>query len=193
MGKAEKKKKAKKAKKNVPRTIFFIRHGEKPQKSEETGKLSAIGRQRSFHLQLHGRRWKPKMLFATKPRPPRVGEERPRSARMIETLQPFIEEWQVPVNAVNTEHQVDDVKGLVKTIRNLEPEINPILVCWAHEHIPSLVKPFLTRKQDLKWDSNEYDQVWVVSRGKVRVENQGFVPEDTDPTESVPEPHTTTE
>jgi len=173
MGKSAKKKEKKKNSALASirsKTIILVRHGEKPPKAQETGQLSSLGEQRSLHLQLIGRRWKPQSIFATQPRP---GDDRPRAARMLQTMQPLAEELKL---SIDTTHHVDEIKALVNSVKSSDKD--RVLVCWAHEYLPKIARAFLKDKpNNLVWDRAEYDQVWIVSRGKLRVEKQEFEPE----------------
>ena len=133
-----------------PRTIFIIRHAEKP---DDVGDphLSEKGRQRAAALPRYPF---PELaaVFAAM--------NTPASARPVETVTPLAAALGLPIRAGLT-HQ--KILPLFDLMLSGEFAGKHLLVCWHHEEIPDLTKALgVNLARSYKWPA-VYDRVWVLT------------------------------
>jgi hypothetical protein len=158
-----------------PDLIMIIRHGEKPTGTGAPYGITAAGVQDSESLTTtgwaragalvelfapavgHVRRGlaRPTALFASNQTGPAGG-----SAREVETISFVAAQLGV---AINSDYGVGDESQLVAVLAKTR---GPILVCWEHDHIPTIADDLgtVTPAVPQTWPSSRFDVVWVFVR-----------------------------
>ncbi len=153
--------------------IIIIRHGEKP---DEGDNLSCKGLNRALALPqiLYSKFGLPAAIFV----PAINGGKKTSTARMYQTIVPFIVKYNL---RVNSKFDVDDVEGLAGALKLTE---GTSLVVWEHKNINDLATA-LGVQQKLKWEGNDFDGIWIVTFGTtgatVTVDKEGLSPKDACP------------
>jgi hypothetical protein len=159
------------------KTVMLIRHAEKPRPEAGVQGVDELGRVGPQNLSVKG--WqragalvcmfrdadadadadagagpagivRPRHLFA-----PRVTALSP-SARGAQTLAPLAQALGV---AVNTDHEKDDIAGLMAAIGRCP---QPVLVAWQHKAIVRLANALLgsSSRSPQRWPDDCFDMVW---------------------------------
>lgn len=149
--------------------VIFIRHAEKENADgtvQEVG-LSAKGYKRANELpdffmnhlpnQIH----KPDLIIAMK-------QSRKKSSnRCVETVQPLVKAFNIPLYAEYTKPQTDLA---VQEINQVGKD-KTVLVCWEHEELVEIakllgapVKSWGNNPKAKKSDDTNYDAIWVLTK-----------------------------
>ncbi|HEX6428915.1 MAG TPA: histidine phosphatase family protein [Niastella sp.] len=147
-------------------TIVLIRHAEKP---AEGYRLSCQGVNRANAL--------PPVLYAKFGRPGVIyvaQSDSTQHARMRQTITPFAKKYGLELNS---KYEVSDIKGITKNIRKQK---GTVLVVWEHKGLVEMAKQ-LGVKEKLKWNSDDFDSIWIITfskKGKARlaVDHEGLHP-----------------
>jgi hypothetical protein len=131
------------------RTVFIIRHGEKP---HEGPHLSETGRARARALaDLFGGCFrKPDLLIAA--------ANKPKSCRPVETLEPLAAALGL---AIDDRFETEDVDRVAAHLRQGQvPVEGAALIAWRHDAIPQLARALGARNAPSKWPEHVFDRVW---------------------------------
>jgi hypothetical protein len=158
----------------APTKIMLIRHAEKP---DETGAVLGVdenGRANPHQLSVRG--WQragalvrfftlaaqsgpagietPSAIFACKPLNGSC------SVRPFSTIWPLAAALQIPVNHDISKNEEAALLNAVASVSGA------VLICWAHEPIPALVKGIAGELPGLpvKWPGKRFDLVWILDR-----------------------------
>lgn len=132
--------------------VIMIRHGEK---NDATGNLSCQGLHRAFDL--------PKVLNAKFPNIERIyapslnNGKIPDHARMFQTITPFAVQNNL---AINTSYKVSKAADVAKDVMSKK---GLVLLVWEHGNIPDIAKALGVTTPNLKWGSNDFDSIWIVT------------------------------
>ena len=156
----------------ILRTVFIIRHAEKP---SEGPHLSDKGRERAQALvDLFGDCFcKPVALIAA--------ANQPKSSRPVETLEPLSAALGLSINA---ELGTMDVDRLAERLRGGREPVGPvILISWRHDAIPLLAQALGAQDAPSDWPEHIFDRVWrllYAADGAARFADlaQGLLPGD---------------
>jgi hypothetical protein len=154
--------------------VVIIRHGEK---NEATGNLSCKGLHRSLLLPkvLNNKFRKLSYIYV----PAVSGGKSTAHARMLQTVTPLAVQDNLPVNSKYT------VSASNKIAQDVMEKTGSVLLVWAHQNIPDIAQALGVKDQDLHWDSNDYDSIWVITyttskKGKLKatltVDKEGLNP-----------------
>lgn len=154
------------------RTVFVIRHAEKP---DEGPHLSEQGHERTRALVgLFGDCFcRPDALFAA--------ANKPGSRRPLETLEPLAAALGLPIDAGFKTAEVD---RLAERLRGADaPPVRVALVSWRHGALPALARALGADDAPTTWPEHVYDRVWrllYVADGSARFADlaQGLLPGD---------------
>jgi len=154
------------------RTVFIIRHAEKP---SEGPHLSDLGRERARALVgLFGDCFcKPDALIAA--------ANKRKSSRPVETLEPLSAALGLPINA---DFGTMDVDCLAERLHGGgEPVGRVVLISWRHDAIPLLAQTLGAQDAPSDWPEHIFDRVWrlfYTANGAVRFADlaQGLLPGD---------------
>jgi tetratricopeptide (TPR) repeat protein len=138
----------------LPQAVVLIRHGEKDVGDD----LNKRGRERAQCLANHFKYAHFTHLFAFNDK---------HSNRPVETITPLSEMTGV---LINTSFDRDNVKGLVKHIREL-PASAKVLICWEHSYLKKIAEHLGVKKVH-KYKSDEYDLQWTVQNGVLTSTNE---------------------
>ena len=151
-------------------TVVIIRHGEKPLNNHN---LSCKGQNRALQLPdvLNKKFSKFDYAFV-----PSLGNgEHTSHVRMFQTVAPLAIKNQMEIN---TNFKGKDHDGIAKSILSIK---GTVLLVWKHSKI-QLIAQNLGVKNPPKWNSQDFDGIWVVSfkNGKalLEIDNQGINPSD---------------
>lgn len=131
--------------------IIIIRHGEKPVEGDN---LSCQGLNRAMKLPavLYKKFGVPTSVYV-----PAINTGKETStARMYQTAMPLAIKYNL---VINTKYEVEDAESLAQSLLKAE---GTSLVIWEHKAIDNIVKA-LGVEGKLKWDSNDYDSIWIVT------------------------------
>lgn len=143
--------------KSYPKTIFIVRHGEKPgdpalDNPEDGIDLSTRGYERAAALAPYfvAKFGKPDAMFATQPSK--------HSNRPVETITPLAQ-------AVNEEIKADiadaDFASLANEILSDSKYGGQVLlICWHHGNIPALTQALGGQPPEDPWPGAVFDRVW---------------------------------
>jgi broad specificity phosphatase PhoE len=133
-----------------PKTIFIIRHAEKPDDANDPH-LSEKGRRRAAALP--GYPFSAlSAVFAAK--------TTSESARPVETITPLAAARQLEISA---EVKDKEFPTLVEHVLAKNFEGKDILICWHHKEIPHLTRALgVNLARSYKW-ADVYDRVWVLT------------------------------
>ena len=137
---------------NPPLKILLIRHAEKPLIGEN---LSCKGVNRSLAL--------PGVLVAKFGIPnftyvPSIGKgSATKHSRMMQTITPMASKYNL---TINSKYSKNDAKGIAADILTKK---GTVLVVWVHSLIPSLAEAFGVKNSIAKWDSDDYDSIWIIT------------------------------
>jgi hypothetical protein len=144
-----------------PAEVIIIRHGEKPdepkaqhlsRRGEDRAKALVAFFMKNSLVTEHGL---PVALFASEPTHKGSGQ-RPR-----ETLQPLASELHLPIQ---TPFESKDYAKLAELIlKNSKYDSKTIVICWVHEHIPSLAAALGVIPEPPKWKEQVYDEAYVIT------------------------------
>jgi len=154
------------------RTVFIIRHAEKP---SEGPHLSDMGRERAQALVgLFGDCFcRPDALIAA--------ANQPKSSRPVETLEPLSAALGLRIDA---DFGTMDVDRLAERLRGGgEPVGRVVLISWRHDAIPLLAQALGAQDAPSDWPEHIFDRVWrllYTANGAVRFADlaQGLLPGD---------------
>jgi hypothetical protein len=152
------------------RKVIIIRHGEKP---DDGDNLSCKGFNRAMQLPpvLYSKFGLPAAIYV----PSLHTGKKTSTARMYQTVIPFAVKYNL---TVNSKFDVDDVNGLAGALKQTE---GTSLVVWEHKNINDLAKA-LGVEEKLKWDSDDFDSIWIVSftasGATIKVDKEGLTPKD---------------
>ena len=98
---------------------------------------------------------------------------------MFQTISPFAIKYNL---AINTSYDVNDVDQLVKKIKKAS---GTVLIVWEHKEMPVIAELLGVKTDNLKWDSDDYDSIWVVnisdSKAILTKDKEGIKPASTCP------------
>ncbi len=140
--------------KDAPLKVVFIRHGEKPIKGSN---LTCEGFNRSLQLPhvLYNKFGIPTNIYV-----PALGlGSDTKHARMFETIVPFAVKYNL---TLNTKFEEKDANGIASEILKQK---GTVLVVWEHKAIAPIVHA-LGVSQDIYWDDNDFDSIWIVTFDK---------------------------
>jgi broad specificity phosphatase PhoE len=138
-----------------PKTIYLIRHGEKP--SDPSNKnLSSRGHERAEALAAkHGKLFGPfDYLFAAR--------ESSSSNRPLETITPL-----ATVLGLDIDDSIEAKDYSDLTDRLLEDnryERQSVLICWHHEDIPSMAKALRAKHAPSEWPGSVFDRNGILDQ-----------------------------
>jgi len=133
------------------KTVYFIRHGEKP--SSGANGLNAQGIQRAQYLRQHfGPESEYNIGYILAQRPKKDG----RQARPYETVKPLAADL---VLTVDTDCGRDDFEGFVKKVQDYKGKGN-VLVCWEHKRLTDLAKALGVRDPP-RYPTERFDLIWT--------------------------------
>jgi hypothetical protein len=153
--------------------IVFMRHGEKPEKG---GNLTCKGLNRSLQLPamitqkfgIPDYTYVPKLAMGDKT----------SHARMFETVIPLAVKYNL---VINSKYDEKDFTGLAAELKGLK---GTVLVVWEHSAIAGVVQA-LGIGDELKWGSDDYDSIWIVSfidgKAKLSMDKEGLNPSNNCP------------
>jgi hypothetical protein len=157
-----------------PARVIIIRHAEKPD-DEQSLHLSDAGQDRARRLvpwftqgKVLGTNGPPAALYAARPSRQR------ESLRCEETLEPTARALGLPVRVP---FKAPDYAALAFDLSR-DPSLRGknVVVCWVHDFLPDLPAAFGTKTKGLKWKSDDYDSVYVItfsgSRPKLQITRQ---------------------
>jgi broad specificity phosphatase PhoE len=136
-----------------PKTIFIIRHAEKPDDLGDPH-LSPRGQQRAAALPRYPF---PKLaaIFAA-----RISSE---SERPVETVTPIKTDRNMSLSADVKDREF---QKLVAQVMSEDFKDTEILICWHHGEIPALAAALGAKvPPNYKWPDDVFDRVWVLSYG----------------------------
>ena len=137
--------------KDEPLKVVFIRHGEKPTKGSN---LTCDGFNRSLQLpSLISKRFGvPANVYV-----PALGlGTDTKHCRMFETAVPLAVKYNL---TLNTKFEEKDASGLAADILKQK---GLVLVVWEHKAIAPVLQA-LGVTQELVWDDNDFDSIWIVT------------------------------
>ena len=134
--------------------IVFIRHGEKPDKSDN---LSCKGLNRA--LELPGVLRKKIGLIDYLLVPSLNNGKSTNHARMFQTIIPYAIQQNMDIN---TKYDETDNKLIAEKIKYLN---GTVLLVWEHKNILKIVRE-LGVKDNLTWDDNDFDSIWIITFDK---------------------------
>ena len=135
------------------RTVYFIRHGEKPQ---EGNGLNAQGIQRAQYIRkLFGPDSEYKIDYILAQRPKKNGAQ----GRPFDTVRPLAEDLGL---AVDTGCGRDDFDAVTTKIKQYTGSGN-ILVCWEHKRLTDLAVMLGVHKPP-RYPTDRYDIIWTCEK-----------------------------
>jgi hypothetical protein len=153
-----------------PARLIIIRHAEKPD-DDQNPHLSAAGQDRARRLvkwltqgKVLGTNGAPAALFAAKPTRQR------ESLRCEETLEPTAQALgqhvRAPYRATDYEALADDL------LHDPSWRDRNVVVCWVHDFLPELPAAFGVKAKSLKWKSDDYESVYLITfpKGKPKLQ-----------------------
>jgi len=131
--------------------LVFIRHAERP---DDGDNLNCQGLNRSMLLPavLFKKFGKPNYVYV----PSLSSGAVTKHARMLQTITPFVVKYQLKVNSAYDE---TDYKSVGKALFR---ENGTIIIVWEHKNIAPILE-YLGVKADLKWPSDDFDSIWIVT------------------------------
>jgi hypothetical protein len=135
--------------------VVFIRHAEKTSQGDN---LTCAGLNRSLQL--------PHVIVSKFGVPdytyvPSLGlGEYTARGRMFQTVTPLAIKYNL---SINSKFDEDDATGIADDIIQKN---GTILVVWEHHAIASIVEALGIHNQDLIWNHNDFDSIWVVTFDK---------------------------
>ena len=154
------------------RTVFIIRHAEKP---SEGPHLSDTGYERAQALvRLFGDCFcKPDTLMAA--------ANTPKSSRPVETLEPLAAALGLTINGAFETKDVDRLAEHLCGARGSSGRV--VLISWRHDAIAPLARALGAQHAPSHWPEHVFDRVWrllVSTDGTVRFADlaQGLLPGD---------------
>lgn len=131
--------------------IILIRHGEKPDNGDN---LSCAGLNRALKLAevLKNKFGIPDYIYAPSP----ATGKQTKNGRMLQTIMPFAVKYNLNIN---TTCNVDESDKLTNAIRK---NTGTVLVVWEHKELATIAE-ILGVKGYLKWDSDDYDSIWIIT------------------------------
>jgi hypothetical protein len=140
--------------------LVFIRHAERPDDGEN---LTCAGFNRSVLLPavLYRKFNIVDDIFVPSPNLGKVTKQ----ARMLETIIPYAIKYNL---SINSKFDEDDSKSLAAALLK---ESGTVVIVWDHSEIPGIISA-LGIRQFLKWDSDDFDSIWIVTfpNGKPRLQ-----------------------
>ncbi|WP_198171399.1 histidine phosphatase family protein [Mucilaginibacter aquatilis] len=132
--------------------IIIMRHAEKPANGDN---LSCKGFNRAMMLPgvLVKKFGVPRYVYVPSPSTGKAT----KSGRMLQTVWPLATKYNL---TVNSKFDVENTKALAKNISN---KTGTVLVVWEHNAIRSIIAALGIKADKLKWKSNDYDSLWIVS------------------------------
>ena len=147
--------------------IVLIRHAEKP---TEGYSLSCQGVNRANALPpvLYAKFGLPGVIFVAQ------SDDTNQHSRMTQTITPFAKKYGLELN---NKYKVNDIKDVTKNIRKQK---GTVLVVWEHKGLVEMANQ-LGVKEKLKWNSDDFDSIWIITfskKGKARlaVDHEGLHP-----------------
>ena len=159
--------------KDAPLRVVFIRHGEKPTKGSN---LTCAGFNRSLQLPrvIDKKFGKPTNIYVSALA---LGTET-KHCRMFETAVPLAVKYNI---TLDTKFEEKDAAELATEILKQK---GTVLVVWEHKAIAPIVNA-LGISQDLTWDDNDFDSIWVITFDKgtavLTKDTEGIVVSDVCP------------
>lgn len=155
----------------APREIVIIRHGDKWPQSSPGPFLSPKGQLRAekfvpYFLKTFGQ---PDFIIATKPGDAKHPDES-GSVRPLQTVAPLANQLShdqkknYPVQFQFYQKQYAQLAKALLHEKQYQDKL--ILVCWHHGKINFLAQDLGVKQSLPKWQSNDYDQVYVLKYGK---------------------------
>jgi len=135
--------------------VILIRHAEKTPQGDN---LTCAGLNRSLQL--------PNVIVSKFGVPdytyvPSLGlGEYTSQGRMFQTVTPLAIKYNLPINS---KYDEDDAIGVAKDIMQKK---GIVLVVWEHHEIISIVEALGIHDQDLIWNHNDFDSIWIVTFDK---------------------------
>jgi len=140
---------------NFKLRVVFIRHAEK---TAEGDNLTCAGLNRSLQL--------PAVIVSKFGIPdytyvPSLGlGENTKRGRMFQTVSPLAIKYDL---AINSKYDEDDATDIADDIMQKK---GTVLVVWEHHEIISIVEALGIHNQDLIWNHNDFDSIWIVTFDK---------------------------
>ncbi len=144
-----------------PAEIIIIRHGEKPddpdaQHLSKQGEERARGLVEFFTKNAHATKHGPPVaLFASHPTHKGNGQ-RPR-----ETLQPLAKKLGLEIQTPFESKDFTKLAQMLLSDPNYQGKT--VVVCWVHEHMPSLAAALGVTPEPPKWKDSVYDKAYVIT------------------------------
>jgi hypothetical protein len=139
----------------MPKTIFMIRHGEKPE-DESDVHLSSKGYQRAgalsalFNANHNGGAYPPiDAVFAT--------AYSKKSHRPVLTIKPLAAVLGLDINDAFADKQCVALAAAL-AVENFAGKV--VLICWHHGEIPELAGALNATEVPSKWPENRFDLIW---------------------------------
>jgi hypothetical protein len=140
---------------NFKLRVIFIRHAEKTSQGDN---LTCAGLNRSLLL--------PHVIVSKFGVPdytyvPSLGlGEYTSRGRMFQTVSPLAIKYNL---AINSKYNEDDATGIASDIMQKK---GTVLVVWEHHEIISIVEALGIHNQDLIWNHNDFDSIWIITFDK---------------------------
>jgi hypothetical protein len=137
---------------NSLQKVVIIRHAEKPDKGDN---LSCQGLNRALEL--------PAVLYSKYKLPDHIfvsdikSGKSTNQSRMYQTIIPFAIRYNLDID---TRFNGEDPEALADAIRKTP---GYVLVVWEHNSIPDIVSALGIKDENLKWNDDDYDSIWVVT------------------------------
>jgi hypothetical protein len=99
---------------------------------------------------------------------------------MFQTVTPLAIKYNL---AINSKYDKDDATGVANDIMQRK---GTVLVAWEHHEIISIVEALGIHDQDLIWNHNDFDSIWIVTidkKGKAifKEDTEGLTPSSSCP------------
>ncbi len=143
---------------SVPKTVYVIRHGEKPQDQGDRN-LILQGWARAAMLAREAGQIFPDLayVFATAP------AHGSPSCREIETVEPLAEATKIPCNFEFSEGREKALADEIFAGPIYKDRV--ILICWHHSRIPALLQALGVTSHVAKPDEGEFGSIWRLTYG----------------------------
>ncbi|QGZ58933.1 SixA phosphatase family protein [Paraburkholderia acidiphila] len=144
---------------DYPKTIFIIRHGEKPgdpatDNPQDGINLSTRGYERAAALAPYfvATLGKPDALFAT--------QASTHSNRPVETITPLAQALQMTIKSDIADGDYGKLADKILSDSHYAGKV--LLICWHHGNIPALTQSLGGQPPQSPWPGTVFDRVWQI-------------------------------
>jgi hypothetical protein len=133
-------------------TIYFLRHGEKPDKGNN---LSCQGENRALQLPavIKKKMGVPDYTFI----PTLTSGKATTPSRMFQTVTPTAVKYNLTLNSSHGEEDSVQMAADLKSRKGI------VLVVWEHNAIAPIVRALGVANFDKKWPGDDFDSIWIVT------------------------------